>query len=352
VTIRDSAIVAAATLSHRYITDRFLPDKAIDLVDEAAAKLRTEIDSMPTELDEVSRRVMQLEIEREALRKEIDLPSRERLVKLESELAGLKAEQTQLRARWEVEKQAIDRLHGLKQEIEQNRVAMERAQREYDLNRMAELKYGKLAQLERELAAEEQKLSERGGMQLLKQEVDEDDIAAVVSRWTGIPVAKLLEGEKEKLLHLPDHLHKRIVGQEEAVDAVADAVVRARSGLKDPKRPIGSFIFLGPSGVGKTELGRALAEFLFDDENNVLRLDMSEYQEKHTVARLIGAPPGYVGYEGGSSLKRCGGGLTPLSSSMRSRRRTMKSSTSCCRSSKMAGSPTATGARSISRTPS
>jgi len=302
VRIKDAALVTAAVLSHRYISDRFLPDKAIDLVDEAAAKLRTEIDSMPTELDEVSRRVMQLEIEREALRKETDLPSRERRVKLESELAGLKAEQTQLRARWEVEKQAIDRLHGLKQEIEQNRVAMERAQREYDLNRMAELKYGKLAQLERELAAEEQKLSERGGMQLLKQEVDEDDIAAVVSRWTGIPVAKLLEGEKEKLLHLPDHLHKRIVGQEEAVEAVADAVVRARSGLKDPKRPIGSFIFLGPSGVGKTELGRALAEFLFDDENNVLRLDMSEYQEKHTVARLIGAPPGYVGYEEGGQL--------------------------------------------------
>jgi ATP-dependent Clp protease ATP-binding subunit ClpB len=302
VRIKDAALVTAAVLSHRYISDRFLPDKAIDLVDEAAAKLRTEIDSMPTELDEVSRRVMQLEIEREALRKETDLPSRERLVKLESELAGLKAEQTQLRARWEIEKQAIDRLHGLKQEIEQNRVAMEQAQREYDLNRMAELKYGKLAQLERELAAEEQKLSERGGMQLLKQEVDEDDIAAVVSRWTGIPVAKLLEGEKEKLLHLPDHLHKRIVGQEEAVDAVADAVVRARSGLKDPKRPIGSFIFLGPSGVGKTELGWALAEFLFDDENNVLRLDMSEYQEKHTVARLIGAPPGYVGYEEGGQL--------------------------------------------------
>jgi ATP-dependent Clp protease ATP-binding subunit ClpB len=302
VRIKDAALVTAAVLSHRYISDRFLPDKAIDLVDEAAAKLRTEIDSMPTELDEVSRRVMQLEIEREALRKETDLPSRERLVKLDSELAGLKAEQTQLRARWEVEKQAIDRLHGLKQEIEKNKVAMDQAQREYDLNRMAELKYGKLAQLERDLATEEQRLRERGGMQLLKQEVDEDDIAAVVSRWTGIPVAKLLEGEKEKLLHLPDHLHKRIVGQEEAVDAVADAVVRARSGLKDPKRPIGSFIFLGPSGVGKTELGRALAEFLFDDENNVLRLDMSEYQEKHTVARLIGAPPGYVGYEEGGQL--------------------------------------------------
>jgi ATP-dependent Clp protease ATP-binding subunit ClpB len=245
---------------------------------------------------------MQLEIEREALRKETDLPSRERLTRLENELADLKAEQAELRARWEVEKQAIGRLHSLKQEIEKNKVAMEQAERDYDLNRMAELKYGKLAQLERELATEEQRLRQGGGMQLLKQEVDEDDIAAVVSRWTGIPVSRLLEGEKEKLLRLPEHLHKRIVGQEEAVDAVADAVVRARSGLKDPNRPIGSFIFLGPTGVGKTELGRALAEFLFDDENNVVRLDMSEYQEKHTVARLIGAPPGYVGYEEGGQL--------------------------------------------------
>ncbi len=302
VRIKDAALVTAAVLSHRYISDRFLPDKAIDLVDESAAKLRTEIDSMPTELDEVSRRVMQLEIEREALRKETDSPSRERLAKLENELAGLKAEQEQLRARWEVEKQAIGRLHGLKQEIEKNKVAMAQAERDYDLNRMAELKYGKLAQLERELAAEEQRLRQSGGMQLLKQEVDEDDIASVVSRWTGIPVSRLLEGEKEKLLRLPEHLHKRIVGQEEAVDAVADAVVRARSGLKDPNRPIGSFIFLGPTGVGKTELGRALAEFLFDDENNVVRLDMSEYQERHTVARLIGAPPGYVGYEEGGQL--------------------------------------------------
>ena len=302
VRIKDAALVTAAVLSHRYISDRFLPDKAIDLVDEAAAKLRTEIDSMPTDLDEVSRRVMQLEIEREALRKETDMLSRERLAKLESELAGLKRDQSELRARWEVEKQAIGRLHGLKQEIERNKLAMEQAERDYDLNRLAELKYGKLAQLERELALEEQRLHESGGMQLLKQEVDEDDIAAVVSRWTGIPVARLLEGEKEKLLRLPEHLHRRIVGQEEAVDAVADAVVRARSGLKDPNRPIGSFIFLGPTGVGKTELGRALAEFLFDDENNMVRLDMSEYQERHTVARLIGAPPGYVGYEEGGQL--------------------------------------------------
>ena len=302
VRIKDAALVTAAVLSHRYISDRYLPDKAIDLVDEAAAKLRTEIDSMPTELDEVSRRVMQLEIEREALRKETDMPSRERLAKLENELTGMKAEQNQLRARWEVEKQAIGRLNSLKQEIEKNKVAMAQAERDYDLNRMAELKYGKLAQLERDLAAEEERLRESGGTQLLKQEVDEDDIAAVVSRWTRIPVARLLEGEKEKLLRLPEHLHKRIVGQDEAVDAVADAVVRARSGLKDPNRPIGSFIFLGPTGVGKTELGRALAEFLFDDENNVVRLDMSEYQEKHTVARLIGAPPGYIGYEEGGQL--------------------------------------------------
>jgi ATP-dependent Clp protease ATP-binding subunit ClpB len=302
VRIKDAALVTAALLSHRYISDRFLPDKAIDLVDESMAKLRTEIDSMPTELDEVSRRVMQLEIEREALRKETDKPSRERLAKLESELTGLKAEQGQLRARWEVEKQGIGRLKNLKQEIEKNKVAMEQAERDYDLNRMAELKYGTLVQLERELAAEEERLHQSGGRQLLKQEVDEDDIASVVARWTGIPVSRLLEGEKEKLLRLPEHLHKRVVGQEEAVEAVADAVVRARSGLKDPNRPIGSFIFLGPTGVGKTELGRALAEFLFDDENNMVRLDMSEYQEKHTVARLIGAPPGYVGYEEGGQL--------------------------------------------------
>ncbi len=302
VRIKDAALVTAAVLSHRYITDRFLPDKAIDLVDEAAAKLRTEIDSLPTDLDDVSRRVMQLEIEREALRKESDAASRERLAKLEQELAELKAEQTQLRARWEVEKQAIERLRSLKQEIEKTKLTIEQAEREYDLNRVAELKYGKLTQLERALAVEEQRLREQGGMRLLKEEVDEDDIAAVVSRWTGIPVAKLLEGEREKLLQLADHLHKRVVGQDEAVQAVADAVIRARSGLKDPNRPIGSFIFLGPTGVGKTELARALAEFLFDDEKNMVRLDMSEYMEKHTVARLIGAPPGYVGYEEGGQL--------------------------------------------------
>jgi len=302
VRIKDAALVTAAVLSHRYITDRFLPDKAIDLVDEAAAKLRTEIESMPTELDEISRRVMQLEIEREALRKESDAASRDRLAKLEKELADGKAQQQQLRARWEVEKQAIARLRGIKEQIEKTKLEMEQAERQYDLNRVAELKYGKLAQLERELAAEEKRLHDQGNMQLIKEEVDEDDIAAVVARWTGIPVSKLLEGEKEKLLRLGEHLHKRVVGQDEAVEAVSDAVIRARSGLKDPNRPIGSFIFLGPTGVGKTELARALAEFLFDNESNMVRLDMSEYQERHTVARLIGAPPGYVGYDEGGQL--------------------------------------------------
>ena len=302
VRIKDAALVSAAVLSNRYITDRFLPDKAIDLVDEAAAKLRTEIESMPTELDEVSRRVMQLEIEREALRKESDAASRERLAKLEKELADLKNQQDQLRARWDVEKQAVGRLRSLKEEIEKVKLAIDQAQREYDLNRAAELKYGKQAQLERQLAEEEKRLHEQGNMQLIKEEVDEDDIAAVVARWTGIPVSRLLEGEKDKLLRLGEHLHKRVVGQDEAVDAVADAVIRARSGLKDPNRPIGSFIFLGPTGVGKTELARALAEFMFDDEKNMIRIDMSEYQERHTVARLIGAPPGYVGYEEGGQL--------------------------------------------------
>jgi ATP-dependent Clp protease ATP-binding subunit ClpB len=302
VRIKDAALVSAAVLSHRYITDRFLPDKAIDLVDEAAAKLRTEIESMPTKLDEVSRRVMQLEIEREALRKENDAPSRDRLAKLEKELADLKAQQQELRARWETEKQAITKLRGIKEEIEKVKVAVEQAQREYDLNRAAELKYGKLAQLERQLGEEEKRIQDQGGTRLLKEEVDEDDIAAVVSRWTGVPVSRLLEGEKEKLLRLGEHLHKRVVGQDEAVEAVADAVIRARSGLKDPNRPIGSFIFLGPTGVGKTELARALAEFMFDDEKNMIRIDMSEYQERHTVARLIGAPPGYVGYDEGGQL--------------------------------------------------
>ncbi|MFI5395069.1 MAG: ATP-dependent chaperone ClpB [Candidatus Binatia bacterium] len=303
VRIKDSALVTAAMLSQRYITDRFLPDKAIDLVDEAAAKLRTEIDSMPTDLDEVSRRVMQLEIEREALKKETDKASRSRLEKLEKELSDLRADADALRARWELEKGAIGRLRELRRRIEETKVEIDKAERLYDLNRVAELKYGTLAQLERQLASEEQELAKKeGGTRLIKEEVDEDDVAQVVSRWTRIPVSKLIEGEMQKLLHLEEQLHKRVVGQDEAVTAVADAVIRARAGIKDPNRPIGSFIFLGPTGVGKTELGRALAEFLFDDEAAVVRVDMSEYMEKHTVARLIGAPPGYVGYEEGGQL--------------------------------------------------
>jgi ATP-dependent Clp protease ATP-binding subunit ClpB len=301
--IKDSALVAAAILSHRYISDRFLPDKAIDLVDEAAAKIRTEIDSMPAQLDEITRRVMQLEIEREALKKEKDTASKERLKRLEKELADLKAQGDALTAQWETEKGAIAQVRTLKREIEEVKIQIEQAERDYDLNRAAELKYGTLTDLEQQLkAGEEQLLKKEEGTTLLKEEVDEEDIALVVSRWTGVPVSRLLEGEKEKLLRLGDELHYRVVGQDEAVQAVADAVLRARSGIKDPNRPIGSFIFLGPTGVGKTELARALAEALFDDENNMVRIDMSEYMEKHTVARLIGAPPGYVGYEEGGQL--------------------------------------------------
>ncbi|HEX5080498.1 MAG TPA: ATP-dependent chaperone ClpB [Blastocatellia bacterium] len=303
VRIKDSALVAAAVLSNRYITDRFLPDKAIDLVDEAAAKLRTEIDSMPADLDEISRRVMQLEIEREALKKETDQVSRQRLEKLEKELAGLKSQADALRAQWQSEKQGVQRLRGLRQQIEHTRVEIEQAERQYDLNRAAELRYGKLAELERRLQSEEELLAKKQGQaRLIKEEVGEEDIAEVVSRWTGVPVTKLLEAELQRLLTLEDELHRRVIGQDEAVTAVAEAVIRARSGLKDPNRPIGSFIFLGPTGVGKTELARALAEFLFDDERAMIRIDMSEYQEKHTVARLIGAPPGYVGYEEGGQL--------------------------------------------------
>ena len=305
VRITDSALVAAAVLSNRYISDRFLPDKAIDLVDEAAARLRTEIDSKPEELDEVDRKIMQLEIEREALKKETDAASRERLARLEEELQDLRRSAEGLRAQWETEKAGIVRLRALQHEIDDTKQATEKAEREYDLNKAAELKYGKLVQLERELAQKEAALRgqhDGGHKRLLKEEVDEEDIAEVVSRWTGIPVAKLVEGDRDKLLHLAEHLHRRVIGQDEAVDAVANAVLRARAGIKDPNRPIGSFIFLGPTGVGKTELARALAEFLFDSEQALIRLDMSEYMEKHTVARLIGAPPGYVGYEEGGQL--------------------------------------------------
>jgi ATP-dependent Clp protease ATP-binding subunit ClpB len=303
VRIKDSALVAAAVLSNRYISDRFLPDKAIDLVDEAGAKLRTEIDSLPTELDEASRRVMQLEIEREALRKETDSASRDRLQKLEKELADLKAQDHALRSQWQNEKDKVQKLRTIREQIEQTKVEIEQAERQYDLNKAAQLKYGTLAELERRLKAEETQMgASTTSQRLVKEEVDEEDIAEVVSRWTKIPVSKLLEGEVQKLLSLSTELHERVVGQDEAVDAVADAVVRARSGLKDPNRPVGSFIFLGPTGVGKTELARALAEFLFDHERAMIRIDMSEYQEKHNVARLLGAPPGYIGFEEGGQL--------------------------------------------------
>jgi ATP-dependent Clp protease ATP-binding subunit ClpB len=303
VRIQDASLVAAATLAHRYITDRFLPDKAIDLVDEACAVIRTEIDSMPQELDEITRRVMQLEIEEAALQKETDKPSRERLEALRRELADLRAQADAMTAQWESERQAIHKLQALRGELEQVRREIEEAERKYDLNRAAELRHGRLPELERRLQAEEERLNEKQGRtRLLREEVTEDEIAEIAARWTGIPVARLLEGEREKLLRLDEVLHERVVGQDEAVHLVADAVIRARAGIKDPSRPIGSFIFLGPTGVGKTELSRALAAALFDSEDNMVRLDMSEYQERHTVSRLMGAPPGYVGYEEGGQL--------------------------------------------------
>lgn len=302
VRIQDSALVSAAVLSHRYISDRFLPDKAIDLVDEAAAKLRTEIESMPEELETLERRKMQLEIEREALKKEKDDASIKRLAELEKELANVTASRDQIKSNWQAEKQTLDNIRKAREQIEKLRTQMEQAQREMDLNRVAEIQYGKLPEAEKLLKAEESKVSSQGENQLIREEVTADEIAEVVSRWTGVPVSRLLEGEKEKLLRLDEILHERVIGQDEAIQTVADAVIRARSGLKDPKRPIGSFIFLGPTGVGKTELARALAETLFDSEENIVRIDMSEYMEKHAVARLIGAPPGYIGYEEGGQL--------------------------------------------------
>ncbi len=304
VRIQDNALVAAAVLSNRYITDRFLPDKAIDLIDEACAMLRTEIDSMPQELDEVTRRVMQLEIEEAALKKEKDKASKERLEELRRELADLKAQADAMRAQWEAEKKAIDEVRALREQIEKVRQEIEQAERQYDLNKVAELRYGKLAQLDSQLKERETALEEKqkSGGQLLREEVTEEEVAEIVSRWTGIPVTRLVEGEREKLLRLDEILHQRVVGQDEAVKLVADAVIRARSGIKDPRRPIGSFIFLGPTGVGKTELAKTLAQTLFDSEENIVRIDMSEYMERHTVSRLIGAPPGYVGYEEGGQL--------------------------------------------------
>jgi ATP-dependent Clp protease ATP-binding subunit ClpB len=303
VRITDPAVIAAATLSHRYITDRHLPDKAIDLIDEAAARLRTEIDSKPQALDEADRQIMQLEIEREALKKEKDKASRERLKKVEEEIAGWREKSSALTARWQAEKQAISELRELKEKLEQTRLEMERAERLADLEKAARLRYGEQRQLEEQIRAAEERLkSMQSENALLKEEVDAEEIAAIVARWTGIPVSRLLEGETQKLLRMEQGLHERVVGQDDAVRVVSNAVRRARAGLQDPNRPIGSFIFLGPTGVGKTELARALAEFLFDDEHAMIRIDMSEYQEKHTVSRLIGAPPGYVGYDEGGQL--------------------------------------------------
>ena len=302
VRIKDAALVAAAVLSNRYINDRFLPDKAIDLVDEAAARLRTEIDSLPTELDESKRRILQLEIEAQALGKEEDAQSKDRLAKLNEELAKLRKENDELVKRWDAEKASIARVREVKKEIDAVKNQMEQAERDYDLNKMAELKYGRLPELQKELAALSKKDENGNENVMLKEEVDEEDIAKVVSTWTGIPVARLGTGERAKLVHLEEILHEHVIGQDEAVKAVSEAVIRARAGIKDPNRPIGSFIFLGPTGVGKTELAKTLAEVLFDDERNMVRIDMSEYMEKHTVSRLIGAPPGYVGYDEGGQL--------------------------------------------------
>jgi ATP-dependent Clp protease ATP-binding subunit ClpB len=300
VRITDGAIVACATLSNRYISDRFLPDKAIDLMDEAASIIRTEIDSMPAEIDAVSRRIMQLEIEQEALKKETDRHSKERLEALQKELSETKAEFKEMSAKWREEKQNIQKISKIKEEIDQVKAVIEKAERDYDLSTLSELKYGKLPQLERQL--ELVKSNTGGDDALLREEVTETEIAEIVAKWTGIPVSKLMEGEREKILHLGETLHRRVVGQDEAVDAVADAILRSRSGLSDPNRPIGSFLFLGPTGVGKTELAKTLAEALFDSESNIIRIDMSEYQERHTVSRLIGAPPGYIGYDEGGQL--------------------------------------------------
>jgi ATP-dependent Clp protease ATP-binding subunit ClpB len=300
VRIQDSAIIAAATLSHRYIADRFLPDKAIDLIDEAASRLRIEIDSMPTEIDEVERRIMQLEIERQALEKERDEASLARREAIERDLADLREQSTEMKARWQHEKEAIVRVQQLKERLEQAHRDAERAEREADLQRAAELRYGEIPELERELAEAEERTD--GDKGFLKEEVDDEDVAEVVAKWTGIPVSKLMEGEVEKLIHMEQRLHERVIGQDEAVEAVSNALRRSRAGLQDPNRPIGAFLFIGPTGVGKTELARALAEFMFDSEQAMVRIDMSEYMEKHSVSRLVGAPPGYVGYEEGGQL--------------------------------------------------
>lgn len=302
VKISDNSLIVAATLSHRYISDRFLPDKAIDLIDEACAMIKTEMESMPTELDEVSRKIMQLEIEETALSKEKDEISKERLANIQKEKAELKTKFDSMKAKWENEKQAIGKVQKLREEIDQVNSQIEKAERDYELNKAAELKYGKLPELQKQLKEEEELAENNKETGLLRNKVTEDEITKIISKWTGIPVAKLMEGEREKILHLPDILHKRVIGQDEAVEKVSEAIMRSRAGIGDPKRPIGSFLFLGPTGVGKTELAKALAESLFDDEHNIVRIDMSEYMEKYSVSRLIGAPPGYVGYEEGGQL--------------------------------------------------
>lgn len=303
VKIHDNALVGAAVLSNRYISDRFLPDKAIDLIDQACAMVRTEIDSMPADLDEISRRIMQLEIEEAALSKEKDSASQERLLNLQKELADIRNKSDSMRAKWEAEKNAIHKVTALREDLDRVRQEIDRAERDYDLNRAAELKYGKLPELERRLKAEEDFMARKqGAVSILSEEVTEDEVARIISRWTGIPLTRLVEGERDKLLRLDEILHERLIGQDEAVSLVADAIIRARAGIKDPRRPIGSFIFLGPTGVGKTELAKTLAQALFDSEKNMIRIDMSEYMEKHTVSRLIGAPPGYIGYDEGGQL--------------------------------------------------
>ena len=302
VKINDSALIAAATLSNRYITDRFLPDKAIDLVDEACAMIKTEMESMPSEMDDLAHKITQLQIEQVSLKKETDALSQSRLKDIEKELAELQDKFRQMKAQWENEKNAISKVQALREQIEQTGAAIEKAQREYDLNKAAELKYGRLPELQKQLAAEEKLAAEKKEGSLLRDRVTEEEIARIVARWTGIPVEKLVEGEREKLLHLADVLHKRVIGQDEAVTKVSEAILRSRAGIANPDRPIGSFLFLGPTGVGKTELAKALAQALFDDEKNLIRIDMTEYMEKFSVSRLIGAPPGYVGYEEGGQL--------------------------------------------------
>ena len=302
VKIQDQALIASAVLSHRYISDRFLPDKAIDLIDEACAMIRTEMDSMPTELDEISRKIMQHEIEEAALKKETDQISKEHLAEIQKELSEMRDQFNEMKARWENEKNAIGKVQKLREEIEQVNAQIEKAQREYDLNKAAELKYGRLPELNRQLQEEEKLAETEKSRTLLRDRVTDEEIARIVSRWTGIPVTKLMEGEREKLLRLPDILHERVIGQDEAIEKVSEAILRSRAGIQDPNRPIGSFMFLGPTGVGKTELAKALAQTLFDDENNMVRIDMTEYMEKHSVSRLVGAPPGYVGYEEGGQL--------------------------------------------------